>query len=218
MASLPLEKNDFKRMKQYILGTGIYAKRNLCLFMIGVFTGYRISELCSLEIQNVMKFPPKINDRITVARSKMKGKYDSRCVPLNPKCHKYIRDYLDDWDNMYEPFCDKKILSNPLFPSRNSIIVDGVRKPKPVSARMISYIFENAAKELKIENLSTHTMRKNFAKSCYENLNKELILVQRALSHKSVTSTQKYINFDTEQVDEGILKNNIDDDEDVELA
>jgi integrase len=63
--------------------SGIYAKRNKALFMRGLKTGYRITELLSLRVGDVYQHEKGI-DRVTVQRRNMKGKMRSRTVILHP--------------------------------------------------------------------------------------------------------------------------------------
>jgi hypothetical protein len=48
------------------------AKRDNCLFILVIRTGYRISELLSLRVQDVQQHG-KIVDKVAVARKAMKG-------------------------------------------------------------------------------------------------------------------------------------------------
>ena len=62
---------------------GRYALRDRALFCLGIYTGFRITELLSLRLQDVAQHQ-QVLARITVPRRHMKGKYASRSVPLHP--------------------------------------------------------------------------------------------------------------------------------------
>jgi integrase/recombinase XerD len=65
--------------------------RTLCL--VGIRTGFRISELISLRVENVTQYG-QVANQITVARSNMKGKNSSRTVPLHPQAKKALEEHL----------------------------------------------------------------------------------------------------------------------------
>ena len=52
--------------------------------------------------------------------------------------------------------------------------------------------------------LATHSLRKTFAHRIYERLGKDLIKTQRALGHRSITSTVQYLSFREEEIDRAI--------------
>ena len=62
--------------------TGAFEVRNRRLFMLGVSTGGRISELLSLTIGDVYQNKQPVTDRL-FDKSIVKGKEYSRAVPVN---------------------------------------------------------------------------------------------------------------------------------------
>ena len=58
------------------------------------------------------------------------------------------------------------------------------------------------------ENVSTHSFRKFFATSIYNNNGKDIALVQRLLQHSSPATTQRYIGVEPERI-ERALENHI---------
>jgi integrase len=65
-----LTDDEVKRVRQSFHGR--YAKRNEALVVLGVACGFRISELLSLRVGDVLQHG-RIVDRVTVARRFMKG-------------------------------------------------------------------------------------------------------------------------------------------------
>jgi site-specific recombinase XerD len=53
-------------------------------------------------------------------------------------------------------------------------------------------------------NVSTHTLRKTFAKAIYEATGGKIELVQIALGHVAITSTVSYLSFNTQSIDDAI--------------
>jgi integrase len=54
-------------------------------------------------------------------------------------------------------------------------------------------------------NVSTHTLRKTFAKFAYELLGGKLEKVRVALGHKSITSTIAYLSFNHDDIDSAMM-------------
>ena len=57
-------------------------QRDRCLFVLGVQTGLRISELLSITFADVFDVKGKIKDIIKIEKSKCKGKKKNREIPL----------------------------------------------------------------------------------------------------------------------------------------
>lgn len=195
MPSRPLDSNEIEIFKTELLKTGKYAKRNLMYFYLGIYSGFRVNELLSIKIKNVMTYPPNINKKLFLSAGVMKGKKDSRTVIINPILRKAIEEYLEEFDELYSKH--ERIVVNitksdpecPLFPSRNSELdpKTGLRKPKRLMNRQMSEIINSIATKLKLENVSTHSLRKTYAKSLYEIFDKDIIKLQKGLNHKDIT-------------------------------
>lgn len=178
---------------------GRYRLRNQALFILGLNTGFRISELISLTIRDVMPYS-KISDHVTVQRSSMKNKKQSRTVVLNEICKKYIKDYLDHFKEIYFVEPEKQFY---LFKSQKN-------ENKAISSRQASGILHDVyQKNEMMGKTSTHSMRKTFAKEIHEELGSDIVRTQKALGHKQVTSTQHYLSFDNSLIDSAVKNLNI---------
>lgn len=155
--------------------------RDRCLFQLGISTGFRISELLSLTVTDCLQFG-KVRDRITVARRNMKGSISSRTVILSPKAKQCLIDL-----NL------------------------GSREP---TSRLFPFTRQHAHRILKeafnalglMGKVSTHSMRKTFAKRVYANLDKDLVKTQKALGHVSINSTVSYLSFEEAEIDAAVIK------------
>ena len=68
-------------------------------------------------------------------------------------------------------------------------------------------IIKTAARELgHNDRVATHSMRKTFARAIYDNSGHDLILTQRALGHRAVSSTSSYLESTDEEVTEAVLR------------
>ena len=89
----PLDNTEIRRVSACF--TGIYEKRNRGLFMLGVSTGGRISELLSLTISDVWQNRKAVTD-LLFDKSIVKGGEISRAVPINRDGRQAINDLIDN--------------------------------------------------------------------------------------------------------------------------
>lgn len=184
----PLSNQEVKVVSQSF--SGAYAARDKALFLVGLRTGFRISELLSLKVEDVWK-AGKVVATLHVARKAMKGKIASRTVPLHPEAARAIEGWLEVMGT-HRP-------DAPLFESQ--------RKGKALDRTQAYRILQTAYQANELGGkLGSHAMRKTFAHGVYEKLGHDLVKTQRALGHKNITSTVSYLGFGTDaEVEEAIL-------------
>ena len=85
-----------------------------------------------------------------------------------------------------------------LFPSRNN-------KGKEHLKRIMAYnIMNNVAKEVGLDEIGCHTMRKTFGYHFY-NKTKDVAILQRLFNHSSPSVTLRYIGINQDRLDDAIL-------------
>jgi integrase len=187
----PLTEKEIEKVIESFKGR--YALRDKALFILGVKTGYRISEILSIRLGDVYQ-NGKIVDRVTVHRRNMKKKTEGRTVILNPMVKASLRHWI------------KELKTWPDTDENTFIFQSQKGKNKPISRIQVWRLLESAYKVCKLHgNLGTHSMRKSFANIIYEKLEKDLIRTQKALGHKNVNSTVSYLSFRQEDIDEAIM-------------
>jgi len=173
----PLTTNEMAEVAT-VLGAGHNGVRNQCLFTLGLMTGFRVSELLSIRVEDVVQHG-NLASAVTVARRNMKGKGEGRTVRLNEKAQIALALWLDVGPE-----------TGPLF---------------QISRVQVWRILNKAFATIGMTGkLGTHCMRKTFADRIYDHFDGELIKVQKALGHKWVTTTSAYISFKQEDIDEAI--------------
>ena len=178
----PLDNAEIRRVAGCFDGT--FEVRNRGLFMLGVSTGGRISELLSLKIGDVWQNRAAVSD-LLFDKSIVKGGEVSRAVPVNIDG----RDAIDDLVAWHKSKYRSLASARPLFPSRNR---NGrVAMNRQTAHEMLKKAFEAAGLNGK---LATHSLRKSFAQRVYEHAG-DIYLVQELLGHKNVATTQKYIGI-----------------------
>ena len=108
----PLDNDEIRRVSACFTGT--YEARNRGLFMLGVSTGGRISELLSLTIADVYQNRRAVTD-LLFDKSVVKGGEVSRAVPLNADGRRAIDELVSWHREKYKTIASTR----PLFPSRN---------------------------------------------------------------------------------------------------
>ena len=187
----PLNNDEIRRVSAAFTGT--FEVRNRGLFMIGVSTGGRISELLSLRIADVYQNNKPVTD-LLFDKSIVKGKQTSRAVPVNVDG----RDAIDALVNWHRDRYGDLDANRPLFPSRNK--KGNVALNRQTAHDMLKEAFMAAGLNGK---LATHSLRKSFAQRVYEQSN-DIYLVQELLGHKNVATTQKYLGVNYAEAREAV--------------
>ena len=177
----PLNNDEIRRVSAAF--TGMYEVRNRGLFMLGVSTGGRISELLSLRIGDVYQNGTAVTD-LLYDKSIVKGGEVSRAVPVNIDGRQAI-DSLIEWHR--EQYQNTEPGFRPLFPSRQKS--GTLPMHRQTAHDILKTAFTSAGLNGK---LATHSLRKSFAQRVYEQSG-DIFLVQELLGHKSVSTTQRYL-------------------------
>lgn len=171
--------------------TGRFALRNRALFVLGYTTGFRISELLSLRVKDVLAGSNLVS-RIKVPRRNMKGHRASRSAVMAPVARRILQAWVDLLVSG-----SRTATSSFIFASRNGA-------DRPISRiqahRILRAAFERALIFGPDGTLGTHTMRKTFAAKMWD-YHGDIFAVQHALGHRSPASTVAYLSFnDDDQV------------------
>jgi integrase len=166
---------------------GKYAARDKALFTLGLKSGFRVSELLSLRVEDVCQHGQLV-DRVTVRRANMKRKTEGRTVVLHPEAKAAIAAWLLEANLQPTDF---------LFQSRQG---------GAMTRQQAWAILQEAYKTNGLTGqLGTHSMRKTFANRVYTALKGDLVKTQRAMGHKNINSTVSYLSFKEEDIDAAVL-------------
>ena len=158
--------------------------RDYCLFVLGINSGLRISDLLRLRICDVSeKGKPK--GRIRIRETKTSKFKD---FPISDNAKAAIKEYLKT----------RTIIENePLFQSR---------KNKGFFTRQQAYrILNDVARCVGIKDkIGTHTLRKTFGYHAHNN-GYDITLIQKLFNHSTPSITLRYIGITQEQLDDVYL-------------
>jgi len=183
----PLSKPEVERVLEAF--SGRHRCRDSALFLTGIYSGFRISELLSLRVKDVTEDDGRISGRITVQRQKMKGRNRSRSVVLHREARKALERYL---------------FESAMIPAFD---VDPLRRLFPFTRQHAHRILHKAFKAAGLTGkLGTHVMRKTYAVGVFNNLGRNVFLTAKALGHQSPTSTMSYLSFRQSEIDAAVLR------------
>ena len=156
-------------------------------------TGFRISELLSLTVGDVLQHGRMV-ERVTVHRRHMKRKIEGRSVPLNAQAAEAVGVWIDVMQRQGS-LTPKTVL----FRSRKG-------ENRPISRVTAYKVLRQVFKDNELGGrLGTHSMRKTFANVVHQKLGRDISKTKKALGHKNINSTDSYLSFLQEEIDEAIL-------------
>ena len=172
---------------------GVFAKRDRALFLLGVKSGFRVSELLSLRLGDVVQAGHMV-ERVTVRRRNMKKKTEGRTVLLHPDAKAALAGWISEMQ------------VGGQLPADTFVFLSRKGRNQPVSRVQAWRILRTAYEANEMTgNLGTHSMRKTFASKVYDLLDHDLVKTQRALGHRNINSTAQYLSFREEEIDAAIL-------------
>ena len=180
-------KKQLEAMKKMLKASNM---RDYCMFVMGINSGLRISDLLGLTIGDVMDVNGKVRDRITIREQKT-GK--CKDFPISDSARKAISEYMRTHLNVSQ--------SDVLFASRKG--------NKAISRQQAWKIINAAATTVGItDEIGTHTMRKTFGYHAYQS-GVDISLIQKLLNHSAPSITLRYIGITQDQLDDVYLNLNL---------
>lgn len=170
----PIRSADKIEAIEYHLRTS--NTRNYIMFMIGVHTGLRISDILRLKVSD-------INHNSINIREKKTNKQ------RNIKLHRKLKQPLNG-------FIESKNPSEYLIKSRQG-------SNKPLTRYGAYNVLKKLEKKFKLEPTGTHTLRKTFGYHHYKNTN-DIATLQRIFNHTDPAETLRYIGIRQDDVDAAI--------------
>lgn len=154
-------------------------ERNYIMYMMGIYSGLRISDILRLKIRDV-----KGRNSISL-RERKTGK--QRIFEINP----ILKRALDD-------YCQGKDPDDYLIKSREQY-------NRPITRSMAYKILRVAADEFGIESMGTHTLRKTFGYHFY-NQTKDVVTLQKIFNHSHPGVTLRYIGIEQQAINDAIKR------------
>lgn len=151
--------------------------RNYIMFLMGIYSGLRISDILERRIREV-----KNKDYISIREKKT---HNQRIIQINPMLKRALKAY-----------CQEKALDEYLIRSREG-------NNKPITRDMAYKILRGACERYGLSNIGTHTMRKTFGYHYYKQTG-DVVTLQKIFGHSSPAITLKYIGIQQEDINKAI--------------
>ena len=169
---------DFDKVEEIMRLLKAKNERDYILFLTGLYTALRISDILRIRVEDIQ------TDYLNI-REKKTSKF--RRVYLNPTLKKALREYIAN----KEPH-------EYLIKSREG-------GNKPISRAMAYKILKDAAKEVGLDSIGTHSLRKTFGYFVYKDT-KDVAALQKLFNHSNPEETLRYIGIEQDNVDT-LIKN-----------
>ena len=163
-------KSQISQIENYL---GSHNNRDKIIWILGVNSGLRISDIISLNVSDVLN-----KTHIEICEKKT-GKYKK--ILINNKLKQVLTQYTKERDP-----------KEPLFLGKRG---------KRINRCQVYRFINNACKNIGINaNVGTHTMRKSFGYHHYQQF-KDAIILQKIFNHSSQKITLRYLGIEQEEID-----------------
>lgn len=179
------DKKQIEVMKLYLKER---SKRDYLLFMIGISSALRISDILKIKVKDI--WDGKKTKEFIFLNEKKTGKY--KRFPITENLQKAIKEYMKEYNSGQDEY---------LFKSRKG--------DKPITRQHAALILSHAGDFIGIkEPISTHSMRKTWGYWAYKS-GVSLALIMEALNHSSIANTKKYLGITQEDLDDVYMSLNL---------
>lgn len=155
------------------------SERNYMLFLLGINTGLRISDILSLKKKDVYGL-----DHIVLREKKTKKR---KWLQITPKLQREIKKYCRHLDLKDDDY---------LFPSRQG-------NNQSICRSTAYKLLREATEHYGIKHVGTHTLRKTFGYHFYQKT-KDVAILQQIFNHSSPAITLRYIGISQDKMDEAM--------------
>ena len=168
------DKEKIEEIKTELLKSSM---RNYMIFVVGINTGLRISDILELKVEDV-----KDTSHIKIKEGKTNK---TKKFYINSELRKELDKYIKNMsDHEY------------LFQSRNGI-------NKPLSRSQVYRILNEAGENVGLESIGCHSTRKTFGYHHYQQ-HKDIALLQELFNHSVPSITLDYIGVNQDVMDNSL--------------
>lgn len=165
--------------------------RDYCLFVLGINTAFRASELLSIRVGKVRYLKP--GDRLEVKQRKTK-KY--RSVTINAAAHQAIQTLI----------AEKEVLAlkknNPSILDDDAFMFTGQRGMAAIQVSTLNNMVKDWCKQARLKgNYGSHTLRKTWGFMQRKKQNTPVPLLMQALGHATQRQTMEYLCIQEKEIE-----------------
>jgi integrase len=149
------------------------------LFKLGLTTGFRVSELLSIRVSDILNPDGSTRSLIRLLKVNTKGKRGSRELPMSSWVRQDLVDQAITSDAMGKDF---------IFSSRQS-------GNNPMHRTQAWRRLKKYSHSAGVWDTGTHRLRKTFALRMYEHFGENIEKTRKVLGHKTIEATRYYLEF-----------------------
>ena len=178
------DKKKIEQMKKYLKSKSL---RDWALFILGINSGLRISDLLKFNVSDVIDEKGKVRDRLIVKEKKTSK---TKNFPLSANALQALTEYIT--------FSKPKTV---LFYSRKG--------NEPITRQHAYRIINEAARSCGVkENIGSHSLRKSMGYHAYI-AGVDIVIIQSILNHSSPKETLRYIGITQDELDDVYMELNL---------
>ena len=185
------------RQEKYALLNACSNAKEKAFLAVGFAAGYRVSEIISLKISDVIDGNSKPLKYISVARVSMKGKKEGRRIPLNSAAANALSTLAKE---LVQQGCCRE---QPLFTGRKC---PHKAVTRITAWRWLKDLLARADISGGYGELGTHCLRKTFAGDMLQILGDSIPKLQVAMGHCNPATTMRYISVDHSEIELAFTK------------
>lgn len=170
------DKNKINEMKIELKKKGT---RDYLLFVTGINTGLRISDIIKLKVSDVLNEDKTVKSHINIIEKKTSKRKKFK-----------INDTLS---REFTEYCKNLKMSDYLFTSRKG-------QNKPITRVQAYRLLNDVAEKIGLEEIGTHTLRKSFGYHFYKKT-MDIAMLQKLFNHSSPSITLAYIGILQDEID-----------------
>lgn len=171
------DKNKIQEMKIELKKKGT---RDYLLFITGINTGLRISDIIKLKVLDVLNEDKTVKSHISIIEKKTTKR---KRFKINGTLSREFEEY-----------CKNLKMTDYLFKSRKG-------QNEPITRIQAYRLLNIVAEKIGLEEIGTHTLRKTFGYWFYKKT-KDIVMLQKLFNHSSPSITLAYIGIEQDEIDE----------------
>lgn len=165
--------------------------RDYCLFVLGINTAFRASELLSIRVGQVRYLQP--GDRLEVKQPKTK-KY--RSVTINSAAHQSVQGLIAEKERFALKKKDASILDD------NAFLFTGQRGSSAIQVSTLNNMVKDWCKQVRLKgNFGSHTLRKTWGFMQRKKQDTPVPLLMQALGHSTQRQTMEYLCIQEREIE-----------------
>ena len=188
----PLSTAEYQKIHNYLYRHNRY--RDLAMASLCYHTGYRINEILTVQVKDVINVNGQYRNSLYISPRKMKKKSPRMPIPLREELKQDLSLLIAELrrDGDLEP--ERFLIQSQKGDNRSISYTQAYR--------IIVDVFDACNI---FDNVAVHSFRKSFCEDIFEKSDNNIVMTQRIMGHSSPITTLKYIRVNEEKLNEIIL-------------